>query len=327
MHCIIPAAGMGTRMRPHTWSTPKPLLPVAGKPILAHLIDSLTLIGVDRLTLVTGYLGGMLVDWTRNAYPDHTVDFVEQKHVSGLGAAVGLARDLVDDGPVMVALADTLFQADLGVLRGCRTNMLAVCPVNDPERFGIVVTGEDGRVLRLVEKPKEPAGNLAIVGVYYFSDGSSLMRACDELSRLGITTRGEYQLTDAMQLMLQSGQPFETLPVGKWYDCGTTETLLYTNRELLDLHGGTGTPILENSVVVPPCAFGQGVVLRDSVVGPHVSVGEGAVIERSVIRDSVLGAGARVHGGSITGSMLGARTALRQASRSLSIGDDCSLEV
>jgi len=318
---------MGTRMRPHTWSTPKPLLPVAGKPILAHLIDSLTLVGVNRLTLVTGYLGGMLVDWTRRAYPDHTVDFVEQKHASGLGAAVGLARDLVDDGPVMVALADTLFEADLGVLKACTTNMLAVCPVTDPERFGIVVTGPDGRVLRLVEKRKEPVGNLAIVGVYYFADGPSLMQACDELLRPGIKTRGEYQLTDAMELMLRAGQPFRTLPVGNWYDCGTTDTLIRTNRALLDSNGGAGTPLLENSVVIEPCAFGQGVVLRGSVVGPHVSAGDGAVIERCVIRDSVLGAGTSISGAALTGSMLGAGSIVRQAPKSLSIGDDCSLEV
>lgn len=327
MHCIIPAAGMGTRMRPHTWSVPKPLLPVAGKPILAHLIDSLTRIGVDRLTLVTGYLGGMLVDWTRRAYPDHTVDFVEQRQANGLGAAVGLARDLVKEGPVMVALADTLFEADLARLRGCTANMLAVCPVNDPERFGIVVTNPDGRVLRLVEKPKEPVGNLAIVGVYHFSDGLLLMRACDDLLRLGIRTRGEYQLTDAMQLMLEGGQAFETIAVDSWYDCGTTETLLGTNRALLISGGGGGTPLLENSVVLPPCAFGHGVILRDSVVGPYVSVGEGTVIERCVVRDSVLGAGAHVDGGFMTGSMLGAGTHVRQAPRSISIGDDCSLEV
>jgi glucose-1-phosphate thymidylyltransferase len=299
---------------------------VAGKPILAHLIDSLTRVGVDRLTLVTGYLGEILVDWTRRAYPDLTVDFVEQRHANGLGAAVGLAGDLVDDGPVMVALADTLFQADLGVLRGCPTNMLVVSPVKDPERFGIVVTDPDGRVLRLVEKPKEPVGNLAIVGVYYFSNGPSLMHSCNELLRRDIRTRGEYQLTDAMQLMLQSGQPFETISVGNWYDCGTTETLVYTNRSLLDSRGGSGTPLTENSVVIPPCAFGEGVILRDSVVGPHVSVGDGALIERCVIRDSVLGAGARIDGGFLTGSMLGARTAVRHAPKSLSIGDDCSLE-
>lgn len=327
MHCIIPAAGMGTRMRPHTWSTPKPLLPVAGKPILAHLIDSLTDIGVDRLTLVTGYLGGKLVDWTRSSYPGHTVDFVEQTEVNGLGAAVGLARDLVQDGPVMVALADTLFEADLGILRNCPDNMLAVCPVPDPERFGIVVTGTDGRVLRLVEKPAEPVGNLAIVGVYYFADGPSLMNACDELRKRGIRTRGEYQLTDAMELMLREGQPFGTLPVGKWYDCGTTETLIFTNRELLESRGGSGTPILENSVVVQPCSFGDGVVLRDSVVGPWVSVGNGSVIERSVVRDSVIGAGTRINGISITGSMMGAGAVALMSPKSLSIGDDCSLEI
>ena len=326
MHCIIPAAGMGKRMRPHTWSMPKPLLPVAGKPIIGHLIDSLARAGVDRVTLITGYLGGMLVDWARSAYPDLRVDFVEQRQADGLGAAVGLAGGLVDDGPVMVALADTLFTSDLSFLRGCDRNMLAVCPVSDPERFGIVVTNADGEVLRLVEKPSDPVGNLAIVGVYYFASGVSLMRACGELKRSDIRTRGEYQLTDAMQLMLADGEPFSTWTVRNWFDCGTTDTLLETNRELLDILGGSGAPKLENSLVIQPCAFASGVVLRNSVVGPHVSACEGALFEDCIVRDSIIGSGARLHGLTLAGSMIGAGASVLKRLQSLSIGDDCSIE-
>lgn len=327
MHCIIPAAGKGTRMRPHTWSAPKPLLPVAGKPILGHLIDSLQRAGVDRLTLITGYLGDALADWTRRSYPGMRVDVAQQTNPDGLGAAVGLAGSFVDDGPVMVALADTLFTSDLSLLRGMDRNMLAVCPVEDPERFGIVVTGPSGEVVRLVEKPSEPVGNLAIVGVYYFASGASLMEACGELKRSDIRTRGEFQLTDAMQLMLERGEPFSTWEVESWYDCGTTETLLATNRALLDAGGGSGLPVLENSVVVEPCAFGRGVVIRNSVVGPHVSAGDGSFLEDCVVSDCVLGSHARVQSGRFSGTMLGARATVRGRSRSLSIGDDSNVEI
>jgi len=328
MHCIVPAAGIGKRMRPHTWSVPKPLLPVAGKPILSHLIDSLAAAGVDRLTLITGYLGDMLVDWARNAHPELRVDFVEQKTPDGLGSAVALARDFVDDGPVMVALADTLFASDLSHLRGSnQSNMIAVCPVSEPERFGIVLTDASGNVVRLVEKPKEYVGNLAIVGIYYFTSGKSLMEACEELKRRDLRTRGEYQLTDAMQLLLQKGEPFSTWAVEEWYDCGKTETLLETNRALLDRVGGSGQPVLENSTVVPPCAFGPGAVLRNSVVGPHVTVGEGVLIERCVVADSVIGRNSHLKGVVLKGSMLGAGTRVQQRSRSLSIGDDSTLEI
>ncbi len=327
MHCIIPAAGMGTRMRPHTWSAPKPLLPVAGKPILGHLIDSLAEAGVDRVTLITGYLGDMLVEWTRKAYPGLRVDFVRQENADGLGAAVGLARGMVEDGPVMVALSDTLVASDLGILRGCGGNMLAVCPVANPERFGIVVTDESGRVRRLVEKPSEPVGNLAIVGIYHFASGPALMEACARLKTLGIRTRGEYQLTDAMQLMLSDGAVFSTWTVDEWFDCGTTATLLATNRALLDARGGEGEPELENSIVVPPCAFAAGVRVLNSVVGPHVSVGEGVEIRDSVVRNCILGNGSRLSGGFLTGSMLGAGASLVCRERTLSAGDDCDIQV
>lgn len=327
MHCIIPAAGIGTRMRPHTWSVPKPLLPVAGKPILGHLIDSLSEAGVDRVTLITGYLGEILVEWARGAYPGLRVDFVRQETADGLGAAVGLARGMVEEGPVMVALSDTLFTSDLGMLRGCGRNMLAVSPVSNPERFGIVVTDDTGRVLRLVEKPVEPLGDLAIVGIYHFASGPAIMEACARLKTLGIRTRGEYQLTDAMQLMLSEGEPFYTWTVADWFDCGTTETLLETNRALLDARGGEGSPELENSLVVPPCAFAAGVSIRNSVVGPHVSAGEGARIRDSVVRNCILGPGSRVAGGFVTGSMLGTRASLVCRERSLSAGDDCTIEI
>lgn len=328
MHCVIPAAGRGTRMRPHTWSVPKPLLPVAGKPILGHLIDSLEEAGVDRITLVTGYLGDMLVDWTKRAYPRLRVDFVEQKSPDGLGSAVGLAADLMDSGPVMVALADTLFLSDLSRLKNApATNMLAVCPVDDPERFGIVITGDGGEVVRLVEKPREPVGNLAIVGVYYFRSGDALIRACASLKSENLRTRGEFQLTDAMQLMLNTGEPFTTWCVDRWFDCGTTETLVSTNRALLDRTGTTGKPVLEDSAVIGPCSFGSGVVLRRSVIGPHVSVGKGSLLEDCLVSDSVIGEDTRVGGTRLSRSVIGSRCTVRGSAKTLSTGDDGTVEL
>ncbi len=170
MHCIIPAAGKGTRMRPLTWSNPKPLLPVAGRPILAHVIDTLLVAGVDHITLIVGYLGDAIVEWARKSYPSVKVDFALQEEADGLASAVLLANRFATGGPTMVVLGDTLFSADLSLLKNEKRNLIVTSPVEDPSRFGVVVL-EQGRVVRLVEKPEEPISNLAIVGVYYFASG------------------------------------------------------------------------------------------------------------------------------------------------------------
>ncbi|PIE51717.1 nucleotidyl transferase [Candidatus Fermentibacteria bacterium] len=321
MHCIIPAAGKGTRMRPLTWSKPKPLLPVAGRPMLAHVMDTLKDAGVDHITLITGYLGQEIVDWARSGYPDILVDFAVQESADGLASAVLLAEEYTTDSPSMVVLGDTLFSADLSVLKGETRNLIVTAPVDDPSRFGVVLM-ENGQVKKLVEKPSEPISNLAIVGVYYFASGRKLMEYCRQLKEKNTRTRGEYQLTDAMQLMLQNGEPFGTLNIQGWYDCGKPETLIETNRILLKENGGAGTPVLKNSVVIEPCFFQEGTVLKNSVVGPFVSCGRNVTICDSRISDSIICDDSLVSQVNLEGSVTGDRTSVEGRPGRLFTGDD-----
>lgn len=321
MHCIIPAAGKGTRMRPLTWSNPKPLLPVAGRPILAHVIDTLLVAGVDHITLIVGYLGDAIVEWARKSYPSVKVDFALQEEADGLASAVLLANRFATGGPTMVVLGDTLFSADLSLLKNEKRNLIVTSPVEDPSRFGVVVL-EQGRVVRLVEKPEEPISNLAIVGVYYFASGLKLMEYCGKLKDQDITTRGEYQLTDAMQLMLESGEPFGTLDIDGWYDCGKPETLIETNRELLKKNGGRAGASIENSIVIEPCHTGGGTVIKNSVVGPYFSCGEGVTIDDSIISNSIAGAGSVFRGVNLSHSVTGERVSVTDRPERVFLGDD-----
>lgn len=326
MHCIIPAAGKGTRMRPLTWSTPKPLLPVAGKPILAHVLDTVSQADVDHVTLITGYLGDSIVAWARSAFPGIEIDYAVQERTDGLATAVLLAEEFSTGGPTMVVLGDTLFSADLTVLRGEKRNLIVTSPVDDPSRFGVVVMDGD-KVKRLVEKPSEFVSNLAIVGVYYFSEGEKLMDGCREIMEKGIRTRGEFQLTDAMQLMLQRGEPFGTLDIDGWYDCGKPDTLLETNRELLSRAGPSGEPLLENSRVIPPCFIGEGTRITDSVVGPYFSCGRGVVIRNSRIEDGIAGDSCVFDGVALKGSVTGRRVSVSGAAGKMLLGDDSVVEI
>src|SRR5438093_1082376 len=236
---IIPAAGVGTRLRPHTHTQPKVLLHVAGKPMLGHILDELPALGVQKIVLIVGYMGERVVEYVRAAYPALEVETVEQPERLGLGHAVSLAAPHVDDQPLLIILGDTLFEADLpAVIRG-GTSSIGVQSVDDPRRFGIVELDRDGRIRRMVEKPEHPASNLAITGVYYFRRGGPLFAALRELQEKNVRTRGEFQLTDAMQLLVSRGETITTFPIQGWYDCGKTETLLETNRVLLDKRGWT----------------------------------------------------------------------------------------
>lgn len=326
MHCIIPAAGKGTRMRPLTWSNPKPLIHVAGRPVLAHVIDSLLEADVDHITLIVGYLGDAIVSWARIAYPQIKVDFAIQEKPDGLASAVLLAEQYVTEDPLMIVLGDTLFSADLSVLRGEVRNMIVTSPVEDPSRFGVVVM-DGSRVAELVEKPSEFISNLAIVGVYYYANGRRLMEYCKELQKRDIKTRGEYQLTDAMQLMLQNEEPFGILDIDGWYDCGKPETLLETNREFLDRQGSSGTPVLENAVVIDPCFFGAGTVIRNSVVGPWFSGGTGILIENSRISNTIAGADSEFKHVMLTESVTGERSIVHGSFSKMYTGDDSVAEI
>lgn len=322
---IIPVAGVGTRLRPHTHTLPKVLLHVAGKPIIAHILDDLPELGIKEAVLIVGYMGDLVRDYVVRHYPGLKAHFVEQPDRLGLGHAVSLAANHVDDHPVLIILGDTIFEADLkGVLAGS-THSIGVKAVEDPRRFGIVETARDGRVTLLVEKPERPASNLAITGIYYFTHGKPLFDALEEIQRKDIRTKGEFQLTDAMELMVQNGEVLTTFPVAGWYDCGKTETLLETNRILLAKRDGS--PSIAGSVVHRPVSVAPDAVIENCILGPHVSVAAGARLKNAIIRDAIINENATVEDILIESSVVGENAAVRGAFKRLNVGDSSEVNI
>ncbi len=322
---IIPVAGVGTRLRPHTHTLPKVLLHVAGKPIIAHILDDLPGLGITEAVLIVGHMGDLVRDYVVRNYPGLKTHFVEQPERLGLGHAVSLAAAHVDDQPVLIILGDTIFEADLkGVLAGS-THSIGVKAVDDPRRFGIVETDPNGRVTLLVEKPERPASNLAITGIYYFTHAQPLLEALEEIQRRGIKTKGEFQLTDAMELMVQNGQVLTTFPVAGWYDCGRTETLLETNRVLLGKRGEA--PVIPGSVIHRPVSVAPGAVVENCILGPHVSVGTGARLKNAVIRDAIINENATVEDILIEASVVGENAVVRGAFKVLNVGDSSEVNI
>ncbi len=324
MKALIPAAGVGTRLRPHTYTVPKALLDVAGKPILGHIVDRLLEAGIDEVCFVVGYMGEEVRRWAEEQY-EVPMHFVQQTERLGLAHAVLQAEEILGNDPVFIVLGDTLYEADLeGVIeRGA--NSLGVMEVDDPSRFGVVVA-EGERVMKLVEKPDEPISHLAIAGLYHIVDTPDLMKACRRLVDEDIRTRGEYQLTDALSLMLEGGAVFRVFSLDAWYDCGVPETVLATNRALLEKSGGQARRTGEDAVIVPPVHMGKDVVLEAAVVGPYVTLDDGVEVRGSVVRNSIIGANARVEGAVLDGSLIGDNAVVRGRPMALNVGDSAEID-
>lgn len=317
---IVPVAGVGTRLRPHTHTTPKALLYVAGKPILAHILDDLAALGVRDAVVVVGHMAERIREYVDTRYGGGPlrVTYVEQREPQGLGHAIHLAASEVRGRPTLILLGDTIFRADFSQLLTGGGAAIGVIEVEDPRRFGVAVV-EGGLVRRLVEKPEVPPSRLAVAGVYYLAPDTPLFDCLDELVRRDLRTRGEYQLTDALQMVIDRGHPIRPFPVGGWYDCGKTETLLETNRQLLDLAGGE--PRIPGSVVVGPVAIEEGAEVVGSVVGPHVSIARGARIAHCVVRNSIINPNATVRQILLEGSLVGENAVAEGTFQQLNVGD------
>jgi len=321
---VIPVAGVGTRLRPHTHTVPKALINVAGKPILAHILDDLAALGVARVVLVVGHMADRIEGFVRARYACMNPVFVQQPEPLGLGHAVHLARAAAEGGPVLIDLGDTIIRADLSRLGPSCPSQLGVMEVADPRRYGIVELRE-GRVVRLIEKPERPTSNLALVGFYYLRDSTLLFDCLDEVIRGGVRTRGEYQLTDALQRMLERGEPMQPLPVDAWFDCGSPERLLEANRELLELRGdGVDIP---GSLIRPPVSIAPDAVVELSIVGPHVTVAPGAVLRRCSVQNSIINENARVEDIFLEDSVIGENALVRGKHKRLNVGDSSEVEL
>jgi len=324
MKVVILMAGLGTRLRPHTYSKAKALLPVAGKPVLAHLLDRLQGLEVEEYIFIVGYLAEQIEEYVEANY-DLPARYVLQAEPLGQAHAIHLAREYIDS-PFLLIFVDTIFEADLTRIDEVASDGLVfVKEVDDPRRFGIALLKGD-RIIRFIEKPEEPVSNLALVGIYYVVNWPLLMGCVETLLEEGIQTRGEYYIADAFQLMVDQGAKLEAVTVDVWQDCGKPETLLATNRYLLE-KGGTQEVEAENSVIIPPVSIAPTATLRNSIVGPYVSVAGGSVIVDSIIRDSIIDEGAYIEGVALEGSLVGSHVQVRGRLRRLDVGDSSQVEL
>ncbi|HEY3248401.1 MAG TPA: sugar phosphate nucleotidyltransferase [bacterium] len=325
MRAIIPVAGMGTRLRPHTHTQPKALMHVAGKPILAHIIDELVTVGIDEVVLVVGYLGEKIEGYVRERYGTLRTHFIPQGEPLGNGHAVYVAREFLDDSPILIIFGDTIVRGDLaGFLHG-RESLVGVKEVTDPRRLGVVELDGDGYVRRLVEKPADPPSNLAVIGAYFIKEGRSLRAALERLVEEGRQARGEFWLADGLQVMIDAGERMAVFPIEHWYDCGTAESLLEANRDLLE--ASTPPAWTDGSIVLPPSYVSPSAILQGSVIGPHVSIAEGARVSNSVIRDSIINANALVDGALLEHSLVGEHAVVKGRPGRINVGDSSELEL
>lgn len=324
MKVIIPVAGIGKRLRPHTYSVPKVLLHVAGKPMLAHVLDIVRRLKPSEVVFVVGFLGEQVVRYVKKNYR-FKCTFVEQKELKGLGYAVNLVTSQITERePLLIILGDTIFEADLIPVINGEYDALGVKKVADPRRFGIVEM--KGRfVKRLVEKPESPTSKLAVVGVYYIRSTRLFRESLNRIVADRIVTKDEYQLTDALQLMIDRKARFRTFNVSRWYDCGKPETLLDTNRQLLAKNKTTNK--LAGSVIIPPTFVSKTAKVNNCVLGPNVSVADDAVLKDCIIRDSIIGSGARITDSILESSLIGNEVRLRGAVGRLNVGDLSELEL
>ena len=322
MRAIIPVAGVGSRLRPHTFTVPKVLLNVAGKPIIGHIMDKIIAAGFDSATIVVGYLGELIKEYITSHYKI-TVDFVEQEERLGLGHAIYLSRHTISKDPILIILGDTVFDVDLKGMVQSQYTSIGVKEVPDPRRFGVAEV-KDGFITRLIEKPEQPTSNLAIVGLYYIKRPDVLLDCLKEMIKRDVRTKNEYQLTDGLQIMLERGEKLTTFTVDGWYDCGKPETLLDTNRHLL--HSTQTHGIHDGVVVRPPVFISPKATVKSSIVGPFATIADGAVVQESIVRNSIVSENATVENALLEDSIIGSNAVIKGGFKRINIGDSSELE-
>ena len=329
MKAIIPVAGAGAKLRPHTYTQPKALIPIAGKTILSFIVDQLHTAGIQEFIFIVGYLGDKIRDYVSNKYPELTVHYVQQIDRQGIGHAVKLARDIVNNDEVFVVLGDTICEYDVKAVASSPESMLGVRKVDDPREFGVAEFNEEGFIEHVVEKPKVPKSNMALVGIYKIKETAMLFECLENNFTQGLRSHGEYSLTDALDCMLQKGARFKPFKVESWFDCGKVETLLESNATLLKKFSQQNGKeySFENTVIIPPVSIGKSCDIRNSVIGPDVTIGDHTTINYSIIRHSIIGSYSNLFDICLDASVIGSDTSLTGETRRLSIGDNTTIDL
>ena len=327
MKVIIPLAGKGTRLRPHTHITPKPMLKIAGKPVIDYVMEDLQRLGnVEQVIYITGHLKDKVEEYARTKYPFPSV-FIEQKVQDGTAGAVALAKPYVDQ-PVFIIFVDTIFDADLSVVKHTDADgIIWVKTVDDYQRFGVVVSDDQGNMTKIVEKPSTPVSKRANIGLYYIKNWKLLMEGVDWTLKQP-KNKGEYYLTDAFQYMIEKGAKIKVIDVEGWYDAGEQGTLLETNRTMLE-KGRAKRPasVPAGVTLIDPVYIEDNVTLAGSTLGPNVSVGAGSKVESSVLRDTIVGVGATISKSKLFSSMVGDAAVVEGASGQLNVSDHSVVKI
>jgi glucose-1-phosphate thymidylyltransferase len=326
MKAIIPVAGIGTRLRPHTHTQPKALIPIAGKPILAHIIDALIEAGITNFVFIIGYMGDKIESYITQTYPNIATDFVIQTTGRGTGHAIWLAKDKVKDDELLIVLGDTIADVNLKQLLQSESTTLCVKKVDDPRLFGVAEMNADNTIKRLIEKPLIPKSNLALVGIYRIKETKQLFEAIQYNIEHQITSQKEYHLTDALMRMIEQGLVMKTIHVDNWFDCGKKEILLDTNATLLKrLNYDTSSYKFDNTIIIPPVFIGNNCAISNSIIGPNVSIGDNAIVHYTVVKDSIVGPYAQLEYAILDRSLIGNDAVFIGMKQSLNIGDSTEI--
>ncbi len=329
MKVIIPVAGFGTRLRPHTLHNPKVLLNVGGKPMIHYIVEQLLKDKIaSSIILITGFLGDKIKHDLNNSF-DFKFDYVVQDEAKGLGHAVYCANEVFENknDETLIILGDTLFDVDLKKMTMSDVSMIGVKEVEDPRRFGVVEKDNQGYIKRFVEKPasKEVSkSNEAIVGLYYLKNSKKLFDALEHIMKNNITVKGEFQLTDALEYMINQNEKMKTFNVEGWLDCGKPETLLETNRYLLKKNELTKNKIKDDfktSKIVEPVFIGNNVEIESSVIGPYATINDNCIIKNSIITDSIIEKNARIENTILVDSIIGEGASVKRDALKLSLGN------
>lgn len=329
MKAIIPVAGAGTKLRPHTYTQPKALIPLAGKTVLSIIVDHLVKGGINEFVFVVGYLGEKIRDYVNTLYPQITAHFIYQNDRQGIGHAIRLTRSVVEGDEALIVLGDTICEFDVKWVIESDVSLIGIKKVDDPRSFGVAEICEGLDVSHVVEKPHIPKSNLAMVGVYKIKETDVLYECLENNISQGIKTHGEYSITDAIDCMIRKGVTLKAFRVDAWFDCGKRDTLLASNATLLKKFGAKAEPSVdfENTVIVEPVSIGKGCSIKNSIVGPNVTIGDNTNVDYSIIKNSIIGAFSNLYDIVLDDSLIGSDTVIRGETRTLNIGDNTDIDL
>ncbi|MBS1757432.1 MAG: NTP transferase domain-containing protein [Bacteroidetes bacterium] len=330
MKAIIPVAGAGTKLRPHTYTQPKALIPLAGKTILSIIVDQLKDAGIKDFIFIIGYLGDKIQNYVKTNYPDLHCEFITQSERHGIGHAIELTKELVANDEILIVLGDTIAEYDIHEIIKAPYSMLGIKKVDDPRNFGVAELSEDGFfITRVVEKPSIPKSNMALVGVYKIKETDFLFNCLHKIQDIKLRSYDEFNLTDALECMIQQGAKFQAFKVNNWFDCGKKDSLLESNAILLKKFGGENKTQkdFENSIIIPPVSIGEGCIINNSVIGPNVAIGDNTIVNYTVVKNSIIGSYSNLFEIVLSNSLIGSDAEVKGVSRNLNIGDNTAIDL